>query len=41
MVKIGQEVIEKHPPMRAWNDRASLKDKAKVIAKETGRGAKY
>ena len=25
--------------MRAWNDRASLKDKAKVIAKETGRGA--
>src|SRR5699024_11397517 len=24
---VGQEVIKKHPPMQAWNDKATIMDK--------------
>src|SRR5699024_7772284 len=35
---VGQEVIKKHPPMQAWNDKATIMDKAKNVGKATGKG---
>lgn len=34
----GKDVIDKYPAMRSWNDKASVAEKAKTVARETGRG---
>ena len=37
--KTGQNVLKKHPSINAWNDKASILEKSKTVARETGKGA--
>ncbi|WP_249872492.1 T7SS effector LXG polymorphic toxin [Oceanobacillus saliphilus] len=37
--KTGTNLINKHPAIEALNDKASIKEKAKTVAKATGKGA--
>ena len=37
--KTGRDVINKHPAMTAYNDKASFKDKAKYVGKSTLKGS--
>ena len=36
--RTGKDVINTHPALASWNDKATLQDKAKSVARATGRG---